>query len=86
MRYKADAFIKEVKAYFQVNQDIAGFNSPIQKVAITLILIKGPDVKGWVCDMETWIDRLNPITDNIPDVWDQFIHEFRNQFQDSNKQ
>jgi hypothetical protein len=29
MRHKGDAFIEEVKAYFQVNQDVAGFNFPI---------------------------------------------------------
>ena len=37
---KADEFIEEVKAYFRVNEDVAGFNLPIKKVAFTLTLIK----------------------------------------------
>ena len=41
---KADDFIEEVKVYFHVNQDVAGFNSPIKKVAFTLTLIKGDEV------------------------------------------
>ena len=52
-RTKAEDFIKEVKAYFCVNQDVAGFNSPIKKVAFTLTLIKGDEVAGWVKDMGT---------------------------------
>ena len=52
-RTKADDFIEEVKAYFCVNQDITGFNSPIKKVAFTLTLIKGDEVAGWVKDMGT---------------------------------
>ena len=43
-RTKAEDFIEEVKAYFHVNQDVAGFNSPIKKVAFTLTLIKGDEV------------------------------------------
>ena len=50
-RTKADDFIEEVKAYFRVNEDIAGFNSPIKKVTFTLTLIKGDEVAGWVRDM-----------------------------------
>ena len=34
-RTKADNFIEEVKAYFRVNEDVAGFNLPIKKVAFT---------------------------------------------------
>ena len=38
---KADDFIKEVKGYFHLNADIAGYNSLYKKVAFTLTLIKG---------------------------------------------
>jgi len=40
-RTKTDAFIDEVKGY--LNSDVAGFISPIKKVAFTLTLIKGPE-------------------------------------------
>ena len=57
---KAAEFIEEVKWYIWLNQDIPGFKSPIKKAALTLTLIKGPEVAGWVCDMGHWIDQLNP--------------------------
>ena len=47
-RSKADDFIEEVKGYFQLNTDIAGYNSPYKKVASTLMLIKGDEPTQWV--------------------------------------
>jgi len=85
-RLIADDFIKEVKGYLRLNQDVAGYNSPIKKVALTLTLMKGPQVAGWTRDMGTWLDTLDPILDNIPDVWDQFLYEFSQQFQDSQRE
>ena len=85
-RTKVDDFIEEVKAYFHVNQDVAGFNSPIKKVAFTLTLIKGDEVARWVKDMGTWIDGLDHVHQNYPIVWTQFLDEFETQFQDLNKQ
>ena len=85
-RTKADNFIEEVKAYFQVNEDIAGFNLPIKKVAFTLTLIKEDEVTGWVQDMGTWINGLDQVNDNFPIMWTQFLDEFVAQFQDLNKQ
>ena len=81
----ADDFIEEVKGYLRLNQDVAGYNSPIKKVALTLTLMKGPQVAGWTHDMGTWLDTLDPILDNIPDVWDQFLFKFSQQYQDSQK-
>jgi len=49
----ADNFIEEVKGYLRLNQDVAGYNSPIKKVALTLTLMKGPQVAGWTRDMGT---------------------------------
>jgi len=85
-RTKADNFIEEVRAYLRLNQDVAGLNSPIKKVALTLTLIKGSEVAGWVRDMGHWLDQLNPVTDNVPLVWDQFLQEFARQFQDSQRE
>jgi len=85
-RLIADDFIEEVKGYLRLNQDVASYNSPIKKVALTLTLMKGPQVAGWTRDMGTWLDTLDPILDNIPDVWDQFLYEFSQQFQDSQRE
>jgi hypothetical protein len=43
---KVDNFIKEVKGYLRLNQDVAGFDSPIKKITFTLTLIKGEDTAG----------------------------------------
>jgi hypothetical protein len=80
---KANDFIEEIKGYLRLNQDVAGYNSPIKKVAFTLTLIKGSEVAGWTHDIGAWIDTLDPVADNVADVWDQFLIEFATQFQDS---
>jgi len=67
-RLLADDFIEEVKGYLRLNQDVAGYNSLIKKVALTLTLMKGPQVAGWTRDMGTWLDTLDPVLDNIPNV------------------
>ena len=83
---KATDFIEEVKEYIQLNWDAPGFNSPIKKVALTLTLMKGPEVAGWVRNMGHWIDQLKPTIDNIPFIWEQFLQEFARQFHDSQQE
>jgi hypothetical protein len=85
-RTKADNFIEEVKGYLHLNQDVAGYNSPIKKVTFTLTLIKGSEVAGWTHDMGAWIDTLNPVADNVANVWDLFLIKFATQFQDSSRE
>jgi len=85
-RLLTDDFIEEVKGYLWLNQDVASYNSLIKKVALTLTLMKGPQIAGWIRNMGTWLDTLDPILDNIPDVWDQFLYEFSQQYQDSQKE
>ena len=41
---QAKAFVEEVKAYLRLNYDVAGYESPIKKVAFALTLIKGPEM------------------------------------------
>ena len=50
-RTHADNFIEEVKAYLRLNADVAGFNSPMNKVAFTVTLMKGPEVARWTRDI-----------------------------------
>ena len=85
-RMKADDFIEEVKGYLRLNHDVAGFNSPMKKVAFTLTLIKGEDTAGWTRDLGAWLDRLDPAVDNVPALWDQFLLEFADQFQDTQRE
>jgi hypothetical protein len=53
-----------------------GLQSPITKVAFALTLIKGPKVVEWVRDMEKFLDNLNPIINDVPEVWEQFLNNF----------
>jgi hypothetical protein len=85
-RTKAKAFMKEVKGYMRLNMGVNGFNFPMKKMAFVLMLIKGDDVQGWVKSMGTILDRLNPLVDNIPDVWNHFCDEFAEQFLDTTEQ
>ena len=83
---RADDFIEEVKAYLRLNADVAGFNSPMKKVAFTVTLMKGPEVAGWTRDIGMMLDALNPNQDNVPAVWEQFLHEFSEQYQDTQRE
>ncbi len=56
-REKANDFIKEVKDYLQLNEQVPSFNLPQYKIAFTLMLIKGPEVVGWKRDMGRWLDN-----------------------------
>ena len=82
-RSKADDFIEEVKGYFRLNADIPGYNSPYKKVAFTLTLVKGEETAQWVQNMGNWLDTINPIADNVEDLWLQFLEAYAYQFQDS---
>jgi hypothetical protein len=81
---KVDNFIEEVKGYLCLNQDVAGFDLLVKKIAFTLMLIKGEDTARWTRDMGDFLDGLTP-ADNIPDLWMQFLLEFRQQFQDTQR-
>jgi retrotransposon gag protein len=83
MRSKADDFINELKSYFHINRLNAALQSPITKAAFALTLIKGPEVAGWVRDMGEFLDNLNPTTDDVPEVWEQFLNNFAERFQNS---
>ena len=80
---KADNFIEEVKGYFCLNADITGYNSPYKKVAFTLTLVKGEETAQWVRNMGNWLNMLDPIADNVEDLWLQFLEVYAYQFQDS---
>jgi len=82
---RADDFIEEVKTYLHLNDDVTGFNSPMKKLTFVLTLIKGPDVAGWCHNMGTFYDQLDLLIDNIPALWEQFLHKFEQQFQDTQK-
>jgi len=85
-RAKAQDFLDEVLGYFRANRGVAGFESPMRKVSITLTMIKGSEVAGWARDMGRWIDALDPAVDDIELVWEQFQTEFTEQFTDSQQQ
>jgi hypothetical protein len=82
-RQQAENFLEKIKQFLHLNQDIPGYNSPIKKVAFTLTLMEGPEVAGWVHYWGENIDALNPITDNYPVVWEQFLDAFNEQFMDT---
>jgi len=83
---KAQNFLDEVLGYFRANRGVAGFESPMRKVSITLTMIKGSEVAEWARNMGRWIDTLNPAVDDIELVWEQFQAEFTEQFTDSQQQ
>jgi len=82
-RTRAKAFLTEFLRCLMLNQGVAGFKSPIQQVALALMLIKGEKVDLWVCNMINSLRRLHPVHHNIPWVWDKFEQAFKDKFVDS---
>ena len=82
-RAKADQFVNELRHYFRVNATVPGLQSWICRVAIALTFIKGPTVDEWALNQGDWVDRLDPLIEDVPDVWTNFLLEFRKQFQDT---
>jgi len=80
---KAQNFLDEVLGYFCANRGVAGFESPMCKVSITLTMIKGNEVARWAQDIGRWVDTLDPAIDDILLVWEQFQTEFTEQFTNS---
>ena len=67
-RAEADVFLDEFQQYVQVNCRVPGFESPIRLVALALTYIQGPTVTNWAREIGQWINGLDLILDNIPDV------------------
>ena len=83
---KAKVFMEEVKGYLQLNAGVNEFNSPMKKMAFILMLIKEDNIQSWVKNMGGILDQLNPLIDNIPEVWEWFCDKFKNQFLDTLEQ
>jgi hypothetical protein len=81
-RVKVDTFIEDVKAYLQLNEDVAGYNSPKNKIAFTLTCMKGDEVSRWTQAMGEMLDTLSR-NQNVPLLWDFFLQEFEVQYLDT---
>src|SRR6266850_8004356 len=82
-RAKAENFINGVQAYIRLNREVPGFTSPMKKIALVLTLMQGEKVVDWANDLGQALDKLNPLTDNIPALWTTFLEEFREQYLDT---
>jgi hypothetical protein len=82
-REDTEQFINKMEGYFLLNQNVPKYHLPIQKVALALTLIKGPEVTRWARDIRTWVAGLDPAVQNVPEVWEQFTVEFLNQYADT---
>jgi hypothetical protein len=82
-RAKAGHFIEAMKTYVCLNQQVLGFESTMQKINLTLTLMHGEKVAGWVKNMGTALDELNPDTDDVNELWTSFLEEFTQQYTDT---
>ena len=84
-RTKAERFLSQLRRFYLANLGVPEFQSWIRKVVIATTYIQGPLVDGWIEGIIDWISQLNPQTDDIEDIWDQFLDGFCDQFQDTQK-
>ena len=81
---KAESFLQEFSTYLLVNHDVPALASFIQRIAIALTCIKGPDVNQWTEQQLKWLLTLQPV-DNNNATYQQFMQNFHNHFMDSQK-
>jgi hypothetical protein len=67
-RTKANQFMNKLQHYFRVNATVPGLQSWIRHIAIALTFIKGPTVDKWALNQGDWVDRLDPLIEDIPDI------------------
>jgi Retrotransposon gag protein len=89
--YKGDqkltrTFLDQLVHYFRANAQVPGLNSIIRKVSIALTLFQGQQTAAWVWDMGAWINSLDPVNDDVHEVWTTFVQEFNDHFTDSQLQ
>jgi hypothetical protein len=65
-RTQVEVFLAAVQTYLDLNFNVPGFNSPMKKVALTLSLMQGPDVKLWANSMGRMLEQLDLTIDNMP--------------------
>jgi hypothetical protein len=85
-RSRADKFLTNMQAYFRLNIKNAQIRSPMTRVAMCLSNMEGPDIEEWKRDVRAWFDKLNPDVDDRPRVWLTFEEEFKEQFEDSQRE
>ncbi len=71
-----------MEEYLLLNDDVAGFNSPKKKVALTLMFMQGPEVAEWTKGVRAWLLQFTP-AQNTEDIWNEFLVEFELRFQDT---
>ena len=79
---KAESFLWEFSTYLLVNHDVLALASYIQRIAIALTCIKGPEVSQWTQQQLNWLAMLQP-ADNNDATYQQFMQNFCNCFMDS---
>ena len=77
---KAGNFIEAMKTYVHLNRRVPGFESAMQKINLALTLMHGKKVVGWVKNVGTALDELNPDTDDVDKLWTTFLEEFAQQY------
>ena len=82
-RAKAGNFIEAMKTYVHLNRQVPGFESTMQKINLALTLMHGKKVAGWVKNIGTALDELNPDTDDVDKLWTTFLEEFAQQYTDT---
>ena len=82
-RAKAGHFIEAMKTYVCLNRRVPGFESAMQKINLALTLMHSEKVAGWVKNVGTALDELNPDTNDINELWTTFLEEFAQQYTDT---
>ena len=80
---KAGNFIEAMKIYIHLNRWVPGFKYTMQKINLTLTLMHGEKVAGWVKSIGVALDKLDPTLNDVDALWTMFLEEFAQQYMDT---
>ena len=80
---KAGHFIEAMKTYVHLNRRFPGFESSMQKTNLALTPMHGEKVTRWVKNVSAALDKLNPDTNDVDELWMTFLEEFTQQYTDT---
>jgi hypothetical protein len=55
----------------------------MQKINLTLTLMHGEKVAGWVKSIGVALDKLDPTLNDVDALWTMFLEEFAQQYMDT---
>ena len=82
-RSKMVEFLGQFKCFIRINKATTIAKDPYKKSAYFLLLLKGPNIKGWLARQDKWLDKVDKDPTILPwrmNEWDVLESKFKKAF------